>query len=92
VVVRFYATLRAAVGAREVELPLPEDARAIDLARAIAERWPVLADRVLDPAGGLSRQVHILVDGRNARWLPEGADTVLPPGATIDVFPPAAGG
>jgi MoaD family protein len=90
--VNFYATLRAAVGAKSAELPLPSGARAIDLARAIAARWPELAGRVLDESGGISRRVHLLVDGRNVRWLPDGSATVLPPGATVDVFPPTAGG
>jgi pimeloyl-ACP methyl ester carboxylesterase len=59
---------------------------------ATAERWPDLAERVIDERGEISRQVHVLVDGRNVRWLPDGSATVLATDATIDVFPPAAGG
>lgn len=90
--VHFHATLRAVVGQKTVEMELPPDARAIDLARAIADRWPDLAARVLDDAGEISRQVHLMVDGRNVRWLPDGSATPLRPDATIDVFPPSAGG
>lgn len=90
--VHFYATLRAVVGQKTVEMDLPPDARAIDLAREIARRWPALAERVIDSHGEISRQVHLMVDGRNVRWLPDGSATPLRADATIDVFPPSAGG
>jgi molybdopterin synthase sulfur carrier subunit len=90
--VHFYATLRAVVGQKTIEMELPRGARAIDLARAIANRWPELASRVIDDAGEISRQVHMMVDGRNVRWLPDGSQTPLRADATIDVFPPSAGG
>jgi molybdopterin synthase sulfur carrier subunit len=90
--VTFYATLRAVVGAKQVEIDLGPDATVLDLAQRIAERWPELAERVLTPEGRLSRQVHILVDGRNSRWLPLGSATPIGPGQKVDVFPPTAGG
>ncbi len=90
--VRFYATLRAVVGSKTIDVDVPAGARAIDLARAIALRWPALADRLIDDRGGLSRQVHLLIDGRNVRWLPAGSSTRLHTDSTIDVFPPTAGG
>jgi len=90
--VRFYAILRAVVGQKTIEVDLPSGARAIDLARAIALRWPELAAFVIDDRGEISRQVHVMVDGRNVRWLPDGSATVLHADATIDVFPPTAGG
>jgi molybdopterin synthase sulfur carrier subunit len=90
--VHFYATLRAIVGQKTIEVDLLPGARAIDLARTIARRWPELADRVIDEHGELSRQVHLMVDGRNVRWLPDGSATVLRKDAMIDVFPPTAGG
>jgi molybdopterin synthase sulfur carrier subunit len=90
--VSFYATLRAVVGAKHVELPLEPGATVMHLAQAIARRWPELAGQVLTEDGQLSRQIHIMIDGRNCRWLPNGPSTSLEPGQTIDVFPPTAGG
>jgi molybdopterin synthase sulfur carrier subunit len=90
--VRLYATLRAVVGAKTVELPLGQGATVLDLAAALVERCPALAEHVLDEAGGLSRRVHVMVDGRNVRWLPQGARTVLKAGHEVAIFPPAAGG
>jgi len=90
--VHFYATLRAEVGQKAVEVPLPAGSNVLDLAREIARRWPALAERVIDADGGISRQVHIMVDGRNVRWLPAGASTKLAGDEVVDVFPPTAGG
>ena len=90
--VNFYATLRTAVGQKTVDLPLSEGTTVRELADEIVRRWPVLADRVFDDEGAISRQVHFLVGGRNVRWLPAGAATPLAAGDVIDVFPPTAGG
>jgi len=88
----FYATLRALVGEKSIELPLPGGATVRDLAHALTERYPALAEHVFDEQGELSRRVHFMLDGRNARWLPDGADTVIEPGQRVDVFPRAARG
>jgi MoaD family protein len=90
--VNFYATLRAEVGQKAVELPLPEGTTALELAEEIARRWPALADQVIDEEGGISRRVHIMIGGRNVRWLPDGSATQLAADERVDVFPPTAGG
>lgn len=90
--VRFFATLRAIVGAKAIEVDVPADATVVDLARELAERYPALAEHFFDEAGEIGRRVHFMVDGRSSRWLPEGGHTVIGPENEIDVFPPAAGG
>lgn len=90
--VKVYATLRPIVGARIVDLPLPEGSRVRDLAALMVERWPDLAPLMLDEAGGLSQRVHVFVDGRSARHLPDGVETKLFARNEIDVFPAIAGG
>jgi molybdopterin synthase sulfur carrier subunit len=90
--VQFYATLRAIVGEKSVEIALPEGASVMELAGEIARRWPPLADHIFDAEGKISRQVHFMIEGRNIRWLPMGAATKLFTGNAIDVFPPTAGG
>jgi molybdopterin synthase sulfur carrier subunit len=90
--VNFYATLRAAVGEKTVDLPIPDRSTAIDLARIIAERWPQLTDQLLDARGEVSNQVQFMIGGRNIRWLPEGSATRIGPNDIIDIFPPSAGG
>ena len=94
--VRFFATLRALVGSKTVEVQLIDGATVLDLAHALAALHPGLAEHFFDADDdaeeGLARTVHFMIDGRNCRWLPEGALTVLRPDQAVDVFPPVAGG
>jgi MoaD family protein len=90
--VKLYATLRPIVGERVVDLPLPEGSRVRDLVALLVERWPGLAEMMLDEKGALSRRVHVFVDGRSARHLPDGVETKLFAESEIDVFPAIAGG
>jgi molybdopterin synthase sulfur carrier subunit len=90
--VRFFATLRAIVGAKTVDVELSDGASVLDLARVLAERYPALAEYFFDEDGEIGRLVHFMVDGRSSRWLPEKGRTVIGPDNEIDVFPPAAGG
>lgn len=90
--VTFYATLRALVGEATVELALPEGATARDLVEELVRRWPRLRDTLLTEDGGISNRVNLCVDGRSVRWLPSGYGTVLTASASVDVFPPVAGG
>ena len=89
--IRVYATFRPIVGGREVELPVPPGATVGDVVRAMVERWPDLSDLLLQD-GALSRRAHVFVDGRSARYLAEGEDTIIEDGQEIDVLPAVAGG
>ena len=89
--VRVYATLRPIVGGRDADVPIEPGATVRDLVLCMVERWPELEPLLLTE-GNLSRRVHVLVDGRSARHLPDGADTVLEDGQEIDVAPAVAGG
>ena len=90
--VSFYATLRPLVGGRSVELPLAGGATVRELAHELVRRWPALGEHLLTDEGALSRRVNLFVEGRNVRWLPEGDATILSSTASVDVFPPVAGG
>jgi len=90
--VRFFATLRAIVGTKTVDIDLPAGATVLDLAHELAERYPPLSEHFFDDDGEIGRQVHFMIDGRSSRWLPEGGHTVIGRENEIDVFPPAAGG
>jgi molybdopterin synthase sulfur carrier subunit len=90
--VNFYATLRAVVGQKTVDLPIPDGSCAIDVARYVATNWPALADQLLDSTGEVSNQVQLLIGGRNIRWLPDGSATAICADDIVDIFPPTAGG
>jgi molybdopterin converting factor small subunit len=56
------------------------------------ERYPSLGPQLLDADGKLARHVHVMVNGRDAPYLPDAMDTVLRETDAIDVFPPVGGG
>ncbi|MDH4016882.1 MAG: MoaD/ThiS family protein [Actinomycetota bacterium] len=89
--VRFYATLRAIVGAKTIDVPLGDGSTVRDLAEVLVELYPGLREHVFDADGHIARTVHFMIDGRNTRWL-DGEATRLEPDQSIDVFPPVAGG
>jgi MoaD family protein len=90
--VNLYANLRAAVGAKTVELPLREGGTVGDLVDLVVEHYPELAPLMLNSDGGLSGRVNVFVDGRSAMHLPQGLATRLTPERAIDMFPAVAGG
>ena len=89
--VNVYATLRPIVGDRFVDLPIEEGATVHDLIACMVDRWPELAEMMLEN-GEVSRRVHVFIDGRSSRHLPAGSETPLHGGQRIDVSPAVAGG
>ena len=67
--VRFFATFRPIVGAVELDVPLADGATIDELVDWIAERYPEVGAKLRNPDGSPSRQAHVYVDGRSARWL-----------------------
>ena len=90
--VDFYATLRLVVGKKTVDFSLPEGATVRDLLDAIVRRFPPLAEKLLNEAGQLSRNVNVFIDGRGTPYLENGLDTVLRADQKVDIFPAVAGG
>ena len=90
--VSFYATIRAIVGTRTLEIELPEGGSIQQLLDRLIERCPPLGEKLLDPEGKLSRSVQVFVDGRSSAHLPDGLETKLSSEQAVDIFPAVAGG
>ena len=90
--ISFYATLRKIVGQKHVELPLPQRVSLEEILAAVVEAYPDLREEVLDEAGQLDRYIHLFVNGRSSKFLPEGMGTVVDGSQTIEFFPAVAGG
>jgi molybdopterin synthase sulfur carrier subunit len=90
--VSFYATIRALVGEKTLEIELPEESSIQELLDRLIERCPPLGEKLLEPGGKLSRSVQVFVDGRSASYLPDGLETRLRSDQAIDIFPAVAGG
>lgn len=90
--VNFYATLRQVVGARAVEIALPEDATIQQLLDEVIRLYPGLQHELLDDQGQLYRHVHLFVNGRDATFLEQGMQTRVCPDDSVGIFPAVGGG
>lgn len=90
--ISFYATLRKIVGQKHVELALPERCSLVEILDAVVAAYPELRKEVLDEKGELDRYVHLYVDGRSSKFLPDAMATVVDGSQTIEFFPAVAGG
>jgi sulfur-carrier protein len=90
--VRFHATLRQAVGGRNVEVEWSDGLTVWGFVTQMVARYPGLGPQLLDADGKLARHVHVMVNGRDAPYLEHGMETALRATDAIDVFPPVGGG
>lgn len=91
ITIKLYANLREIAGQGCIEVPFEYGGTVRDLVEAIRKTYPKLADRLVGPDGRLTGLANVMVDGRNVVWLQD-LDTVIQPGAQVDLIPPAAGG
>ncbi len=89
--VKLYANLREIAGGKRIDVPFEHGGTVRDLLAALQQAHPELAGQIVGPDGELTGLAHVFVDGRNVIWL-ENQDTVIKPGASIDLIPPVAGG
>lgn len=75
-----------------MEFELPDGARVRELLDALFARWPALREHLVAADGGFSKRANLFVDGRAARFLPDGMETRIEPAHAIDCFPAVAGG
>ena len=90
--VSFYATIRAIVGTKTLEIELAEGSSIQELLDRLIEQCPPLGETLLDPDGKLSPSVQVFVDGRSSAHLPERLETKLRGDQSVDIFPAIAGG
>jgi len=81
IVVRYFASARAAAGAEEEKLELPNGATVADAVAALRALHPGQLPRVLDAASFLVNEIAVRDRAR-----------ALSDGARLDVLPPFAGG
>jgi molybdopterin synthase sulfur carrier subunit len=85
--VNLYATFRDLTGASQVEVRGHTVGEAL---RDLVARYPALGAELFEGEELLER-VSVFLEGRDVRYL-EGLSTPLEEGATLDLFPPVAGG
>jgi molybdopterin synthase sulfur carrier subunit len=90
--INFYATLRAIVGQKTVDLALPEQVTVQGLIDRMVTTYPGLRRELLDDNGNLYPHVHLFINGRDAPYLDQGLATRVELEDTVSVFPAVGGG
>lgn len=90
--VNFFATLRAKVGQKTVEVALPPEATARDLLEAVVAAYPVLRAELLDANNAFQSHMKFFINGREVVYLPQQFNTRLQVEDRVDIFPPVGGG
>ncbi len=90
--INLYANFRQVVGARSIDLNLPDRTTVQKMLEAVINAHPRLGSLLLDDFGQLLGHVHIFINGHDIQYLPDGMRTSLASADKIDIFPPIAGG
>ena len=90
---KLYATFRTmAEGNKTVEIDELEGGASVGaVLEHLVARYPELRKGFFDDAGAIRSYVAVMVNGRDIRHL-DGLDSLVDEGATLDIFPPVAGG
>ncbi|MCK6626633.1 MAG: MoaD/ThiS family protein [Anaerolineae bacterium] len=89
--IKVYATLREVVGGPSVRLNDTTKLTVGQLLKTLCEKYPALSSKLLLNGDDLHPAIHILINGRDMRYL-NGLDTLLTSQDTIRIFPPVGGG
>lgn len=90
--VNVYATLRDVVGGATATLDVAPEPTVGQIVDALVASYPLLRPKLMDDQGVLLGAVHVLVNGRDGHYLPEGMLTRVAADDTIDIFPAVGGG
>jgi molybdopterin synthase sulfur carrier subunit len=89
--VRLFATLRQTAGRAEVEVPQAEGNSVRTVLARLVDTHPDLEPEIFDSDGELQSHIHIMVNGRDIRFL-AGLDTPVQASDQMWIFPPVGGG
>ena len=91
-IVSFYATLRAIIGKKTIEIDLTPGATAQDVLDMVVAKAPALREQLIDKNNALQRHIKFFINGREVVYLPEQMNTKICPEDKLDIFPPVGGG
>lgn len=89
--VHVFFPFRAEIGGGPVLLDLPPGTDVAGAVAALAQRYPQLRERLLDPSGRIRRHVSALVNGTAVQFK-GGFATPLQDGDRLTLLPPVGGG
>jgi MoaD family protein len=89
--VKVYATLREVVGGKMVVFENLAGLTVGQMLEQLFDRFPALRSKLLNREGEFHSAFHILINGRDARYL-DGLETMIKADDEIRIFPPVGGG
>ena len=90
--VNFYATLRAIVGQKTVEVePIP-GMTAQQIVEKLVTAYPALRPELLDENNRFHDHMKFFINGREAIYLEDKMNTIIHLDDKVDIFPPIGGG
>ncbi len=90
--VYLYATLRAIAGEKYVELDLPSNSTAMELAEMLIKKEPALKAELFDADNRFYSHQKLFINGREVVYLEDKFETIVKDDDKIDIFPPVGGG
>lgn len=90
--VNFFAGLRQIVGQKTVDIPVSEGATARQLVKEVVHCYPPMEQELIDEHGDLYGHVHVVINGRDIRYLDGGMERVISTDDRVSIFPAIGGG
>ena len=90
--VNFYASLRQAAGQKSLEFPISDNISVRELVSEIIKSFPDLEIQMIGEYGELYEHIHIVVNGRDIRYLDGRMEFTLSAGDQVSLFPALSGG
>ncbi len=89
--IKVYATLRDVIGSPSIHVDDSPSLTVGQLLQSLCARYPALLTKILINDQDLHPALHILINGRDMRYI-NGLETALTPADSIRIFPPVGGG
>jgi len=89
--IKVYATLRDVVGGTTVQLQTGPEVTVDEILQQLFSKYPELQQKLLNGQGDMHSAFHILINGRDARYI-NGLETVVAGTDEVRIFPPVGGG
>jgi sulfur-carrier protein len=90
--VNFYATLRAIVGQKTLEIDIPTGSTARQLIDLIIAQYPPIGPELIDENGNFFSHMKMFINGREVVYLDNKFGYIMQTTDKVDIFPPVGGG
>lgn len=90
--VNFFATLRAIVGQKTIQVEMPPGATARQLIDLVVRDYPDLRPELIDENGDFRSHMKMFINGREVVYLEDDFSYVMKATDKVDIFPPVGGG